>query len=73
MSEQTSSMRRAVRWLAESHAAAAAIGEVVDATTVALFEHIGACHDCILREHNDPELCEIADEILDGPDEDATP
>lgn len=70
VSVQTRSMRRAKRWLAEMRAEAAKHGRALDAETELLFEHVAICPDCELHEHMDPELCPVADEILDGPDAD---
>jgi hypothetical protein len=63
---KTASMHRADQWLAEMHENAAAAGQKVDDRTVALFEHIGICRSCHLRQNNDPELCSVAEDILDG-------
>lgn len=65
VSRETASMRRAKRWLAESREEAAKAGQTLDERTVRWFEHIAGCSECELREHNDPDLCEVADDISD--------
>jgi len=66
VSRETASMRRATRWLAELRADAGVSGRTLTGPTVRLLEHMTTCADCELREHNDPELCDDAEDILDG-------
>ena len=71
VSTETGSMRRAKRWLREMRREADDVGQTLDAGTEALFEHLMICPECELREHSDPDLCPVADAILDGPDDEA--
>ena len=66
----TASMRLAKRWLREMREEADTVGQTLDPGTDVLFEHLMICPECELREHSDPDLCPVADAILDGPDDD---
>jgi hypothetical protein len=61
----TESMLRSRRWLAESREEAAKAGQALDVQTVAWFDHIAACRDCVLRENMDPDLCPLIDAMMD--------
>lgn len=69
VSRETASMRRAKRWLAEMRREAARVGRALDPETEALYGHCAACPECELREHNDDDYCEVAEDIMDGKDE----
>ena len=65
----TASQRRAARWLEESRQEAARLGQMLPSDVFDYFTHLSRCTDCILREHSDPDLCSVAEALLDGDDE----